>query len=239
LATFARLVFRFAPDDDKPLDLFDEDEPPLDLLRAERPLPDNFLDEPPPDDDEVLDRSEDDELFDRPLDDELLPPPLFEPPELFDELDRLLPPDDFDEPLVLRPDDDEDDDFDLPDAPEKPAPDFDRLLPPSLDREDEVFTPVDRPPPLCDADERPRPDDVRFSEAAAIAPTAAPAAAPLIISPAMSMTLSTMADELLDLDDLLRDEVDEDEPPFREPLDLDLLAITFPPNDRNKKPNCL
>ena len=54
------------------------------------------------------------------------------------------------------------------------------------------------------------------------------------------MTLSTMPDrELLDLDDLPRDEVDEDELLFLEPPDLDLLAITFPPNDRNKKPNCL
>ena len=74
-----------------------------------------------------------------------------------------------------------------------------------------------------------------FSAAAPIAPIAAPAAAPLIISPATSMTLSTMPDvELLDLDDLPRDEVDEDELLLREPPELDLLAITFPPNDRNK-----
>jgi hypothetical protein len=56
---------------------------------------------------------------------------------------------------------------------------------------------------------------------------AAPDAAPVIISPATSMTLSTIADVVLfEPDDLPRDEVDEDdELPFREPLDRVLFAI--------------
>ena len=192
MATFARLVFRFAPDDDKPLDLFDEDEPPLDLLPAERPLLDVFLDDSEPDDDELFDLPPDEEVFDLLPDKELLLLLLFEPTELFDELVRL-PAGDLDEPFDFRPFEDEEDDLDLPAEPvERPAePDF------------------DRPPPD-----------------AAIFSAAAPAAAPLMISPATSMTLSTIPDELRDLDDFPRDEVDEDELLFREPPDLDLLAIT-------------
>ena len=221
-------MFRFAPDDDERLDLFDEDEPLLDLLPAERPPLDDLRDELPPDDKDVFDRPPDEALFDLPLDDELLPLLLFEAPELLDELDLpppglfveldLPPLDDFEEPLAFRPDEDEEDDLARPvvldDLP--PELDFDRLLP-ALDREDELFPLVDLPP-LREPDARPPLVDVMFSAAAPIAPIAAPAAAPLIISPATSMTLSTMPDvELLDLDDLPRDEVDEDELLLREP----------------------
>lgn len=245
LATFVRVLLRFEPEDDDLLDAFDVD-PLLDLLPADRPVDDLRDDDPP---DEVFDLLPDEELLDPRLDDELLPLPLFEPlvvfaelvlppVELFDELDR--PADDLDEPLAFRPEDDDDEDvLDLPDEPDelRPELDFD-LPPPLLDREDELLALVDRLP-LLDADERP-PGDVIVSAAAPIAPMAAPDAAPVRISPATSITLSTIAVVVFfDLDDLPRDEVDEDELLFRERAELDLLAINFPPSDRNKKLNCL
>jgi hypothetical protein len=92
----------------------------------------------------------------------------------------------------------------------------------------------DRLPPL---DEETRlPDPAMFSATAPIAPTAAPVAAPLSISPATSTTLSIMLAEvdLFDLE-LPFDEVDEDVLFFFEPLEIVLLAINFLPNDRIKK----
>jgi len=190
-------------------------------LRDELLPVDVFRDEPPPDDDELFDLPPDEELFARPPDDDDLELPLLEPSELFDEAERPLPPEDFAERLDLRPDED-DDDLDDPDE-RPPELDFD---PPPLVR-NEVLFPLDERPPLRDADERPPPEDVIVSAAAPIAPIAAPDAAPVIISPATSITLSTIADVVLfDRDDLPRDEVDEDdEPLFREPLDPVLFAI--------------
>ena len=186
-------------------------------------------DEPPP---------VDAELFDLPLDEEVLPLLLFEPPELFDEPDRP-PLDDLDELLAFRPDEDDEDDFERPDelVDRPPELDFDRL--PPFERDAELLPLGDRPP-VREPDERPPPDVVIVSAAAPIAPMAAPDAAPVSISPATSITLSTIADVVVfEPEDLPRDEVDEDELFFRELLELDLLAINFPPNDRNKKLNCV
>jgi hypothetical protein len=198
---------------------------PLDDDLRDELLPEEVLrDEPPPDDDALFDLLRDEVVFDLPLDEPALP--LFDPPELFDELERPLPPDDFDEPLDFRPEDEDDeDDLDRPDELEERPPEVD-FEPPLLERDDELL-PLDDRPPLLEADERPRPDEVIVSDAAPIAPMAAPDAAPVIISPAKSMTLSTIADVVLfEPDDLPRDEVDEDdELSFREPLDRVLFAI--------------
>ena len=145
LATFVRLLFRFASDDDERLDLFDEEEPPLDLPPAERPPLDVFLDEPPPDDEDVFDRTPDEALLDLPPDDELLPLLLFDLPVGLDELD-LPPLDDFEVPLAFRPDEDEEDDFERPDEPDDRPPELDFDPPPLLEREDELFPLVDLPP---------------------------------------------------------------------------------------------
>jgi hypothetical protein len=118
--------------------------------------------------------------------------------------------------------------LDLPDElDERPEIDFDR--PPPLERDDELLPVVERPP-LRDPDERLLPEAAIFSAAAPIAPTAAPAAAPLMISPATSISLSTIpdVDEVFrDLDDRRFDEDVEDELLLREPPELVLLAI-FP-----------
>lgn len=213
LATVARELFRFDPVDEELPDFFDDAS--LDLLPLEREPPADLRDELP----------DDDELLDLPPDEELLL--LFAPPELFDELERPLPPDDFDELAALRPDDEDDADLDLPDEADEP-PD---LPPPllALEREEVLFAPEDRPL-LRDEVVRPPPAPI-FSAAAPTAPIAAPAAAPLMISPATSITLSTIFDELVrrDPDDRPFDEDDEDGLLFREPLELLLLAITFPP----------
>jgi hypothetical protein len=122
-------------------------------------------------------------------------------------------------------------------------------LPPELDLLD-VFRPPEADELDRDLDEPPRPfpfelDDVRFdfadddelrdlpdddeivSAAAPTAPTAAPAAAPESISPATSMTLSTIFDDVdfRDPEDL---RADDDEPFLFDVLELVLLAIVSP-----------
>ena len=223
------MLFFVEGDGERP-ELFDEelpplDRPPLDVLRDEL-LPDDLRDEPP-DDDELFDLLPDEVLFDLPLEDE--PEPLLlDAPELLDELDLPLPPlADFDEPPDLRPADEDDvEDFDRPDELDDRPPELDRdAFPPLLER-DVALLPLDERPPLRDDDDRP-PVEVIVSAAAPIAPIAAPEAAPVMISLATSMTLSTIADVVLfDRDDLPRDEVDEDdEPRFRELLDRVCVAI--------------
>jgi hypothetical protein len=153
---------------------------------------------------------------DRPLPEELERPPVLLPLE--DDVDR-------DEPDERPPPE-----ADLPLELVLPDPDVDlRGLPP------ERLELLPRSP--LDDEELDRPRDVVIVSAAApTAPTAAPAAAPLRISPATSMTLSTMPDEFafLERDDPPRDEFDEDELLFFELLELVLLAIIFLPNDRVK-----
>jgi hypothetical protein len=208
LATVARELFRFDPADDELPDLFD-DEPPLDLPAPERPLLADLRDAAPDDDDELFDPTPEDELL-----------PLFALLEPFDEFDRAPPLDVFDEPADLRPVEDDDADFDRPDDVDELRPDFDRPPPLSpLVRKDELFPLDDRPPAPM------------FSAAAPTAPIAAPAAAPVMISPATSITLSTIFDELVrrEPEDRRFDEDDEDELLFLGPLELLLVAITFPP----------
>jgi hypothetical protein len=185
------------------------------------PLVEALRDEPPPDDEELFDLLPEDERFDAP-DEERLPPVLFESPESFDEREPVAlelfavadrpPPADLEELADFWVD--EDDDLLRLAGLDEPLEelDFDRL-PPLLEREAAPFPLVD-----LDADDRPPTDEAIVSAAAPIAPAAAPVAAPLIISPATSITLSTMSVvELFDLDDLLRDELDEEEPLLREP----------------------
>ena len=179
-------------------------------------MPELFLADARPPLDPAADFAADDlPEVDLPLPEEVERPPVLLPLEEDDDLDEPVErPPDADFPLELVPLDPDDDLRELP--LERPE-----LLPrPLLDEEDP---------------DRPR-DDVIVSAAAPTAPTAAPAAAPLRMSPATSITLSTMPVEsdFLERDDLPRDEVDEDELLFFELLELVLLAIIFLPNDRDK-----
>jgi hypothetical protein len=134
----------------------------------------------------------------------------------------------------------DDDDLDEPD--ERPPFEVDcALVLPPLDPDVDLrVPPAERPellprPPLDD-EEPDRPlDDVIVSAAAPTAPTAAPAAAPLRMSPATSMTLSTIPAEVdfLGRADPPRDDFDEDELLFFELLELVLVGTFFPPNDRD------
>jgi hypothetical protein len=123
--------------------------------------------------------------------------------------------------LDVLPDEVDEDDRVLPvDDEERPLSDLDRALLP-VEREADLRPPVD----LLDPDPL-RPDGVIVSAAAPTAPTAAPAAAPLSISPATSITLSTITVVVDFVDDEPR--FDEDELFFEFP-EFDLLAINFPP----------
>jgi hypothetical protein len=155
------------------------------------------------------------------------------------EVDLPLP-EELERPPVLLPLD-EVDDLDEPDERPLVEADFALVLPPLDPDVDLRVPPPERlellPRPLLDDEDpdRPRGDVIVFA-AAPTAPTAAPAAAPLRISPATSMTLSTIPDEVdfLERVDPPRDDFDEDELLFFELLELVLVGTIFLPNDRDK-----
>jgi hypothetical protein len=195
----------------------DDDEPPELRLPDELLLPLLADEERPPEDDEADFRPPLELELDLPplvlLPDEVLPDELFPDELLPDELlpDELLPDDEREEPLLLPPPDLE---------PELPDEDELDLLRPEVDRE-----PDDRPLLVDAAD---RLDGVIVSAAAPTAPTAAPVAAPVRISPATSITLSTIAVpvERLDLEELRFDEPEF----FFDPDEVDLfVAMCFLP----------
>lgn len=192
---------------------------------------------PPLDLPDELDRDDVPELF--PV--EVRPP--LDPAEDFAADDRpevdLPLPEELERPPVLLPLD-EDDDLDEPDERPPLEADFAPVLPP-VDPDVDLRVPPGRlellpRPPLADEEpDRPRGDVIVFA-AAPTAPTAAPAAAPLRISPATSMTFSTIPDEVdfLERADPPRDDFDEDELLFFELLELVLVGTIFLPNERDK-----
>jgi len=203
-------------------------------LVADLELPVDFG--PPLDLPDELDRDDVPALF--PV--EVRPP--LDPAEDFAVDDRpevdLPLPEELERPPVLLPLD-EVDDLDEPDERPPPEADFALVLPP-LDPDVDVL-PTERlellPRPPLDDEEPDRPlDDVIVFAAAPTAPTAAPAAAPLRISPATSMTFSTIPDEVdfLERVDPPRDDLDEDELIFFELLELVLVGTIFLLNDRVK-----
>lgn len=200
-------------------------------------LPADF--DPPVDLPDELDRDDVPELFPA-----LARPPL-DPEADFAADDRpevdLPLPDELERPPDLLP---LEEDVDLDEPVDRPPPEADfplALLPldPDVDLRE---LPPERPellsrPPPPDEDEPDRPRDVVIVSAAApTAPTAAPAAAPLRISPATSMTFSTIPDDVdfLERADPRRDDFDEDELLFFELLELVLVGTIFLPNDRDK-----
>ena len=171
---------------------------------------------------------------------ELRPPPAEDfAVDVRPEVDLPLP-EELERPLVLLPLD-EVDDLDEPDERPLVEADFALVLPPLDPDVDLRVPPPERlellPRPLRDDEDpdRPRGDVIVFA-AAPTAPTAAPAAAPLRISPATSMTLSTIPDEVdfLERADPPRNDFDEDELLFFELLELVLVGTIFLPNDRVK-----
>ena len=154
--------------------------------------------------------------------------------ELFPATVRPVPDLVLDEPVVDRfPLDDPlpllllADDFDLDEADARPSPGDRVFVAPAREPELDDFRALpDRPPvepPRPDPDDLGRAAGVTTLAAAPTAPTAAPAAAPLNISPATSITLSTTTEPevLRERDELLFEDLEL----FREPLVLDLLAI--------------